>query len=50
MNSMQQVGLARDPSAAVTLAQTEILAPIVLVLADLLIAGIDRLARAFGRR
>lgn len=41
--------LARDPGTAMTLAQSEILAPVALAIANLLVAGIDRVARLLRR-
>lgn len=45
MNTKPSAVLARDPGAAMTLAQGEILAPVALAVANLLVAGIDRIAR-----
>jgi len=42
-------GLTRDPGVTVTLAQSEILAPVALAVANLLIAVVGRTARLFGR-
>lgn len=42
-------GSAVPPAAAVTLAQTEILAPVVLAVASVLAAGIGRVVRLFVR-
>ncbi len=47
--SVPSVDAARTPAAAMTLAQSEVLAPVALVLANLLLAGFDRVARLFGR-
>ena len=47
--TIPSVRIARDPGAAMTLAQSEILAPMVMAVADLLLAGIARIARLFGR-
>ena len=39
----------QTPAAAMTLAQTELLAPVVMAIADLILAGIDRASRLLGR-
>ena len=44
-----RLGANQTPAAAVTLAQSEVLAPVALAIADLVLAGIGRIARLFGR-
>jgi len=39
----------RAPNASVTLAQGEVLAPLALAIANLLIGGVDRVVRLFAR-
>ncbi|GHD46563.1 hypothetical protein GCM10017083_15810 [Thalassobaculum fulvum] len=46
---VSRLGVAETPAASVTLAQTEILAPVVLALANALIAGIALVGRLFRR-
>jgi len=46
---VSRLGVAQTPAASVTLAQTEILAPVVLAVANGLIAGIELVARLFRR-
>lgn len=48
-NPVSRVAAMPAPATAVTLAQTEILAPVVLAIATVLVAGIDRLVRLLGR-
>lgn len=44
-----RLGGGQTPAAAVTLAQSEVLAPVALAIAGLVLAGIDRIARLFRR-
>ena len=44
-----RLAAGQTPAAAVTLAQSEVLAPVALAIADLVLAGIGRIARLFGR-
>lgn len=49
LNTMSRGSIARDPGTAMTLAQSDILAPVVLAVASLLSAGIGRVVRLFVR-
>lgn len=40
----------RAPNVSVTLAQGEVLTPLVSAIANLLIGGVDRIVRMFARR
>lgn len=44
-----RLGADQTPAAAVTLAQSDILAPVALAIAGVVLAGVDRIARLFGR-
>ncbi len=46
---VSRFGVAQTPAASVTLAQTEILAPVALAVANGLIAGIEFVGRLFRR-
>lgn len=48
-NPVSRVSAMPAPAAAVTLAQSEILAPVVLAIATVVAAGIGRVARLFAR-
>lgn len=47
--STSRTAVAQTPAAVVTLAQTEILAPVVLAIANVLAAGVGRIVRLFAR-
>ncbi len=47
--SVESARTVRDPGAAMTLAQSAILAPIALAIADVIIAGIGRIAQLLRR-
>lgn len=49
LKTVSSGSIARDPRAAMTLTQGEILAPIALLVANALIAAVDRVVRLFGR-
>ncbi len=48
-HSIPRRGVAQTPAAAVTLAQTEILAPVVMAIAAVLLAAVRQVSRLLNR-